>query len=113
MPNAPVALPIVVQVGFAGSRLLYDPWLHPSVDGESFHGAIEASLVKRLQRLPEDLGMSPAHFLSGISQMAVGGDFLFTRASATLDIPQRVFLSQRRAEYLHRYHHQRSGQPQN
>jgi hypothetical protein len=44
--------------------------------------------------------MSPAHFLCGISQIAAGGDFLFTRSCRDLDIPQRIYLSERRAEYL-------------
>ncbi len=100
MPDTPVALPIVVHVGFAGSRLLYDPSDYPAVDGEKFHRAVQLHLEARLRQLPLDLGMSPAHFLCGISQIAAGGDFLFTRSCRDLDIPQRIYLSERRAEYL-------------
>lgn len=100
MAETPVALPIVVQAGFAGSRLLYDPTHYPAVDEEKFQCAVQRYLEKRLKQLPLDLGMSPAHFLCGISQIAVGGDFLFTRCCHNQDILQRVFLSERRAEYL-------------
>lgn len=100
MSSDMVTLPTVVHLGFAGSRLLFDPTHYPGVDAEAFQVAVQSHLTDRLRQLPEELGMPPEAFLCGISQMAAGGDFLFTRACGIRGIPQRVFLSQHRAEYL-------------
>lgn len=93
-------LPLVVQLGFSGSRKLCDFANHPALDPEKFHAAVEDHLRGRLETLPAELGLSPQHFLCGISQIAIGADTLFTRACASLEMPQRIFLPQHRDEYL-------------
>jgi hypothetical protein len=93
-------LPLVVQLGFAGSRSLYERRAHPGVDAGKFHGTVEAYLTERLRHLPELLGFDDEHFLCGISQLAVGADTVFTRTCQSLDIPQRIFLTEHRDEFL-------------
>lgn len=100
MESSASPLPIVVQLGFSGSRQLYDPAHHPEVDAGDFHAAVHDYLRQRLASLPATLGLSPRHFLCSISQAAIGADTLFTRACADLGLPQRIFLPQHRDEYL-------------
>ncbi len=85
-------LPLVVQLGFAGSREL--------LDDPGFEDAVERQLVARLQRLPSELGLSDRHFICGISQVAIGADTIFTRACGKLGWPQRIFLPQPVDAYL-------------
>ncbi len=94
------ASPLVVQVGFAGSRRLLDRAACPGFDEASLHKQIEDHFVATLERLPETLGLTAHHFLCGVSQIAIGGDTLFSRACARLGIAQRVFLPQHRDGYL-------------
>lgn len=91
---APGQLPLVVQLGFAGSRRLLDEVAHPSVSGAAFDVAIQAYVQQRLQRLPADLGLTPSHFFCALSQGAIGADTAFGHACAALDIRQRILLSQ-------------------
>ncbi|MES2659302.1 MAG: hypothetical protein V4689_11850 [Verrucomicrobiota bacterium] len=95
-------LPLVVQVGFSGSRHLIpkdSSWTEKQK--ASFHTHLDEQLTAFLKDLPSQLGLSaPDHFLCGISQIAIGGDAAFTRACAALRIPQRLFLPQHREEYL-------------
>lgn len=92
-------LPVAVQVGFAGARRLLNA--DPTVVTDEFHEAVEHHLTERLRKkLREDLKLSPAHFLCGISQVAIGADIIFSRAFRTLELPQRIFLPQHRDEYL-------------
>jgi hypothetical protein len=93
-------LPLVVQVGFAGSRRLFDLEAHPEVDAADFEAALQAGLRDRLSRLALELGLGDKHFLCGISQVAIGADTLFTRTCAELGILQRIFLPQPREDYL-------------
>ena len=93
-------IPLVVQVGFAGSRILFDAAAHPGLDALKFEREIEDHLAAVLEALPETLGLAKKHFLCGISQIAIGADTLFTRACARLGISQRIFLSQHRDAYL-------------
>lgn len=95
------ALPIIVPVGFAGSRhLLPAGSTLDEAARQHFHAALEAQLRARLVALRAELGLGPAHVLCGVSQVAIGADMLFTRACRDLQLPQRVFLPQSRDEYL-------------
>lgn len=93
--------PCVVQVGFAGSRRLFD--LPPAAEAsrETLHRQVEEELIRHLRGLPERLQLGPQYSLCGISQIAIGADMLFTRACQTLQIAQRIFLPQPRQAYLH------------
>jgi hypothetical protein len=95
-PNSP---PLAVQVGFAGSRQLFERD-NPRVQPRDFEEAVVAQLVECLSRLPAELGLSSNHFLCGISQAAVGGDVAFLEACGELNIPQRIFLPQQRDYFL-------------
>jgi hypothetical protein len=100
--EAPVApgVPLVVQLGFAGSRTLFDERAHPQVRVEDFADALLIDLKKRLRDLPSQLGLSDRHFLCGLSQLAVGADTIFTRALLDLNWPQRFFLPQNREDFI-------------
>lgn len=96
----PGKLPVVVQLGFAGSRQLFAEDGLSKEQEDAFLATIEAHLTERLRRLPVDLHLGKRHFLCGISQVAIGGDTLFTRACRALEIPQRILLPQPLDEYL-------------
>ena len=98
--TSPSLLPIVTQLGFSGARFLFESEKFPNLDPVSFHDQIQEHLTARLARLPEELSLTPQHFLCGISQIAIGADSLFTKACASLSIAQRIFLTQGRNEYL-------------
>lgn len=94
-------LPVVVSIGFAGTRV----WLEPdSTWAEEEHGAymreIRSHLQELLVELPARLKWQSHHFGCGISQVAIGADMLFTEVCAALPMPQRIFLPQAREEYL-------------
>src|SRR5206468_2678828 len=93
-------LPLVVHVGFAGSRRLFDAKAHPRIDADAFHASLVEHLVSRLAALRTDLGLAPEQFFCGISQVASGGDQAFARACALSGIPLRVYLPQTRDVYL-------------
>src|SRR4051812_19748846 len=104
-------LPLVVQVGFAGSRVLVDVREHPGVDVCRFEGEGEEWLGGRvggveggggggLGALKGGLGLGEEHFFCGISAMAIGGDMVFSRACRRKGIVQRVFLPQTRDEFF-------------
>lgn len=94
-------LPCVVQVGFAGSRRLFDAALDAGVQADLEH-QLQRLLVKRLETLRDapELMLGPQHFLCTISQLAVGADTLLTRACNALEIPQRLFLPQQPGDFL-------------
>lgn len=94
--GAPPALPLVVQLGFSGSRRLFDD------EGADVRlaGELRDGLVGLLQELRQRLGLTSQHFCIGISQLAVGGDMRFTEALMELDWRQRLFLPQPRKEFL-------------
>ena len=100
-PSNPACfLPCVVQVGFAGSRQLFDP-PPEGAEANRLHAAVVAHLRRRLESLTGTLGLDKhRHFLCGISQIAVGADTAFTRTCRELDIPQRIFLPQHEDAYL-------------
>ena len=99
-PGILPTVPLVVQVGFAGSRRLFDLSQNPDLDPGDLTTQVQDALVAHLRDLPVTLGLSPHHFLCGVSQIAVGADTLFTRACQTLGIPHRVLLPQHRDDYL-------------
>ncbi|MGO9199275.1 MAG: hypothetical protein ACLQM8_01895 [Limisphaerales bacterium] len=94
------ALPCVVQVGFAGSRQLFDLPAGSVGQRAEIDRQLEDHLVQTLASLSGSLGLQDHHFLCGISQIAIGADTIFTRACARLKIPQRIFLPQPRDVYF-------------
>lgn len=100
-PQSPQQLPVVVSVGFAGSRNLLDSGSSLKGEGkDQYLSLIGQKLTEHLRGLAARLGLHPHHFLCGISQVAIGADALFTEACAEVSIPQRIFLPQAREEYL-------------
>ncbi|HYN76405.1 MAG TPA: hypothetical protein VES73_01265, partial [Lamprocystis sp. (in: g-proteobacteria)] len=96
--TAPGRLPCAVQIGFAGSRRPFpEDCSDPTEDLER---QLTERLTEHLRGVPGKLGLEPHQFLCGISQIAVGADFAFTRACRTLAIPQRIFLPQPEDVYL-------------
>jgi hypothetical protein len=95
-PAASPTLHCAVTLGFAGSRQLLD---QPSPDGEEL-AQIKRFLTEHLEGLPEALHLSKAHFLCGLSQIAVGADTLFTQACRDLNYPQWIVLPEPRDEFL-------------
>jgi hypothetical protein len=93
-------LPLVVQLSFAGSRMLFDHKRHPRIDRAAFEQEVQRSLVNRISELHTELELTDRHFWCGISQVAIGGDTVFTRACQDLQIPQRIFLPQHREDFL-------------
>jgi hypothetical protein len=94
----PLPLPLVVQLGFAGSRVLVPTDWDGSL-AAGFEDALAQRLAARLDALRRDLGLT-THFLCGISQIAIGADTAFTRACAERHVPQRIFLPQHREDFL-------------
>lgn len=99
--------PLVVHLGFAGSRDLYGPSKHEPIDEAKFHKEIEDHLVAIMAELPKTLGLSEHHFLCCISQLDIGADRIFTRACARLaashperSFAQRIFLPDSPDAYL-------------
>jgi hypothetical protein len=98
--TVPPTLPIVVQVGFAGSRFLFGPGRLPADVERMLQGEVRDALVGRLAELPAHLGLAPQHVLCGVSQLAIGADTVFTEACRALGLPQRVLLPQPLAAFL-------------
>jgi hypothetical protein len=98
--SSTTSVPLVVQIGFAGSRRLVDASAFPGVDGEAFERALEDKIVQELKDLPSTLGVGDGYIFCGISQIAIGADTCFARACARLNIPHRIFLPQPRDQYL-------------
>lgn len=90
-------LPMVVQIGFAGPRRLFDD--ADVADAGELLALFEQKLTQRIATLRSEFDLQ-SHFLCGISQLAVGADMVFARACRNLNIPQRVFLPQPREEFL-------------
>ena len=99
-PASPSALPLVVQLSFAGSRFLFDAEAYPNINADEFHAAVRQHLTESLNQLPQALGLSGRHFCCGLSQLAIGADMLFTQACQDLAWPQRVLLPQQREDFL-------------
>jgi SMODS and SLOG-associating 2TM effector domain 1 len=103
-PKAIPTFPCVVQVGFAGSRQLFDPLPPDSKTAQQWETQVQQYVETVLQRLRKDLNLKDHHFFCGISQIACGADFVFTRAchaqNSPNEFPQRIFLPQQLDEYL-------------
>ncbi len=101
-PAASSSVPLVIQLGFAGARALFDRTAHPELDAQKFEDAVAVELVAILRSLPERLGLAAdgPHFFCGISQIAIGGDTAFTRACEEVGFLQRIFLPQPLDSYL-------------
>lgn len=100
-PHAAPPIPLVVQVGFVGSRRLVDAAAAPQVVSAEFENALLPLLTARLQQLTVELGLDSArHPVCGLSSIAAGGDLMFARACQALDWPHRVFLPQLRDDFL-------------
>jgi hypothetical protein len=95
------SLPCIIQVGFAGSRHLFDDSLERT-DIQALERELETQLTDRLQSLKDELGLGPNYHFCGISQVAIGADLIFSRACRALDMPQRVFLPQHEDAYRER-----------
>jgi hypothetical protein len=97
--GGPLSPVVVVQVGFVGSRKLFAP-ARDSQEANNLAQQAQAYLTQRLLKLRTDLGLAAHHFLCGISQVAIGGDALFTRAGGELKMPQLIFLPEALEGYL-------------
>jgi hypothetical protein len=89
-----------VQVGFAGSRHLFDDPPSNPAELAALYEEVEQHLAKRLEQLPAEFKLDQNLRLIGISQIACGADMIFTRACRKQKIPQRIFLPQHRDAYL-------------
>ncbi len=98
--TAPPGLPLVVQLSFAGSRVLFDPKQHPHVNPVTFERGVQHLLRERIEKLRTELNLTPRHFWCGISQIAIGGDTVFTRVCQEMHIPQRICLPQPLDDFL-------------
>ena len=84
-------IPLVVHVGFSGSRRLFDKDL-PEEDLSRLESEVAAQLAVRLGELREHLKLSPSQFLCGVSQLAIGGDTAFARACGSQKLLHRLLL---------------------
>jgi len=101
--TSPHPLPCAVQLGFAGSRRLFEQPPGDPVKQAELDSRVERYLIDMLSQLPHELELHPNHFLVGMSQIACGADLLFTRAclhARPQSIPQRIILPQHRQAYL-------------
>lgn len=96
--STPPSLPLIVQVGFAGARRLWPEGA--AIEADAFESDLARQLQQILQKLPTALGLSPQHFLVGVSQLAAGADLLFSETIAGLGWGQRVMLPQLVDDYL-------------
>jgi hypothetical protein len=94
-------LPLVIQAGFAGARRIYDREQYPGIDPVRVDEAVKCGLETLMRELPAELGVKDRpYFFCGLSQLAIGGDALFTRACQKAALVQRIFLPQHWEEYL-------------
>ncbi len=93
------SIPCALQIGFAGPRDLWSGSNYTQPEADRLTRLIE-KLVEVLKETPGRVDADTVHLTCGISQVAIGGDFAFTQACGTLEIPQRIFLPQPRNEYL-------------
>jgi len=96
--------PCVIQIGFAGARNLYE-----GLDLSKEERDPDSLVLNELKQILEKdgyiwnkLGLQDHHFFSGVSQMAIGGDFLFSRACGEVinKIPHQVVLPLHRKGFL-------------
>ena len=99
IPNNPT-LPSVVQLGFSGSRELFDGVLTDSPDALKLCADAEVWLADRLAKIREELALDDNQFFVGISQIACGADTIFSKVCSKQSIPQRIFLPEHRDQFL-------------
>lgn len=105
---SPPTLPLVIHVGFAGARVLFDANTHPGIDETAVVNATRTALTQCLLDLPHELKIPTPYFFCGLSQLAIGADTLFTQAIAEMNTQslsefnwyQRLLLPQHREEFL-------------
>jgi hypothetical protein len=94
-------IPLVIQVGFAGSRNFIDNEAFTAAEASQFDLQLTQYLTARLERLNSDLHtVGQPYFFCGISQLAVGADTIFTGACQASRIPQRILLPEPFEDYL-------------
>lgn len=87
-------LPCVVQLGFAGSRRLFDLPKDFRESPNSLYQQVQEYLCTRLGSLSAEIGLAERnYFLCGISQIAVGADTLFTLRVAIPELAAADFLA--------------------
>lgn len=100
MSDKESSLPIVVTIGFAGSRRLFDAEGLSADQKAEATKEIERRLGDEIDRLRDALSLQPHHFLCGLSQIAIGADTLFARVCAERRIAGRIVLPQPLDHYL-------------
>jgi hypothetical protein len=93
-------LPLLVRVGFAGSRLLYGSGRLPPAACAAADEQLLPQLIARLDALPPGPALAPQQVLCGVSQMAIGADMLFARALQARALPHHVLLPQAPQAYF-------------
>lgn len=96
--NVEKGVPLVVHVGFAGSRTLSDEL--SDADESAFVAQVGEALAQRLTRLRGDLGLGAGHVLCGVSSLAAGSDLLFAAACDDAKILRRVLLPRELENFL-------------
>lgn len=92
--NANSGLPLVVQLGFSGSRSFVPAEAQALIDETAFNNEVAQYLTDRLHELPKVLDLPQQSFLCGVCQLAIGGDTFFVQACQKQGIPVRIFLPQ-------------------
>lgn len=87
-------LPPPVKVGFSGSRAL-------GPGAESEWVALASDAIREILAQVDDHASGLGRPVSGVSQIAIGGDTAFALACKARRIPLQVFLPQHRDAYLH------------
>lgn len=98
--NAGVLPPLVLHVGFAGSRYLYDASVQPTVNQDELAKLATETLREWLPKLLGMMGFPEGSIVCGVSQAAIGADTAFIHVCQDLDYPQRILLPQERSTYL-------------
>jgi len=95
------SLPIVCQVGFSGSRELFDVGSLGQARVDALEAQVQVQLAARLRQIPRllHLGHEPV-FMCGLSQLAIGADMVFCRACKDAGLLQRILLPQPLEQFL-------------
>jgi hypothetical protein len=100
-PDNKIPHACVVHLGFSGSLDLF-PGISDPLRRARFTEEATRQVTEKLRQLHghEKLGLHEGHFLVGIAQMAVGGDWVFADACEQAGLEFRAFLPQTRDEFL-------------
>jgi len=93
-------LPSVVQLGFSGSRELFDGVIIDSPTAAKLCDEVEVWLERRIVKIREELQLEDNQFFVGISQLACGADTVFSKVCRKQSIAQRIFLPEHREHFL-------------